>query len=797
MSNVQQISSGAVPDVRHLGAYPVSPRTEQPPAEMTIEGFAALLVRRRVLVATVMAVVVTAAFIKYASSTRMYKSSATIQVQKDSVDALSLNEMMSANEAPADAVESNIALQTQAQILQSEALAFRVIKGLHLEDTADFQPHPSAAGWVIGLFSHPENVDPSGVALEDSPGRGSHAVKVFESNLKVKPLSGTRLISIEYLSSDARVAAAVVNSLVENLIDYNFETRQGATQKASGWLANQLSDLRRQSEELQTRVVKMQRDSGMFSDGQMDAQGRQQVYAPALDRLQQASIRLGEAKSARILKGALYEAIRRGDPELISNLAGSGSLQGSSPGVTGSLALLQNLRQQEALTQAQLNELSAKFGPNYPKIAELQAGLAGTQRAIRDESARIAARARNDYETAVNIERKEAQDFEDQKNQAESLNSKAIEYEITRQEATQSRSLYESLLGRLKEADLVAGLRSSNIAPLDAARVAAKPAKPSLILYAAAGLAGGIILGIISALVREATDHRIYDVSATNAMMPGALLAFVPQHDRPLLDARDVRRLPRIASKILGGGPDPTPRGSTSLVAQLEPHSAFTEALRSLRTAIEHTTLCPSAPRLILITSSVPGEGKTSLSINLAAVHAQAGRKVLLVDTDLRTPAVGSRLGIDENCGLSSLLQGDISRDKSMPSRVPLDGNASMDIIPAGQIPAYPTELLGSEQMSRLLEKWRREYDYVFLDSAPLLPVTDSAVLSKMVDFTLVVARHNMTDLRSLERTSELLHAQGVLRAGVVLNGIKVNGGALHRHYGYRQTAYYGGRISA
>ena len=798
MPNPHEITSGAAAGLHRLCAYPAATPMYQPQEEMTIQDFLAMLMRRRILIVAVVGVVIAAAGIKYASTTRMYRSSAIIQVQKDSVDALSLNDMIGANAPSADSLENNISLQTQAQILLSETLALKVIKALHLQSTADFKPQASVVGWALSLFSFSDSAEPSGaVALEESPQKRSHAMKVFESNLKVKPMASTRLISIEYLSSDPKIAAAVVNSLVENLIDYNFETRQGATQKASGWLANQLSDLRRESEDLQARVVTMQRDSGMFSDGQTDAQGRQQVYVPALDRLQQASVRLGDAKSARIMKGALYQAIKGGDPELISSLAGSGSLQGSSSGVSGSLALLQNLRQQEAQTQAQLNELSAKFGPNYPKIIELQAGLSGTQRAISDESARIAARARNDYESALNVESKEAEDFEDQKKQAQTLNSKAIEYEITRQEAAQSRSLYETLLGRLKEADLVAGLRSGNIAPVDAARVSARPAKPSIVLYAAAGVAGGIVLGIAAALFREATDHRIYDVSAAKKMIGRSLLAFVPQHNRLCRHERALWRLPRPAPALSGSTLNLAQMRSGFLIAQLEPHSGFTEALRSLRTAIEHTTLCPSAPRLVLITSSVPGEGKTSLSINLAAVHAQAGKRVLLVDTDLRTPTLGSRLGISESSGLSSLLMGETLWSQSRPTRIPLDGCAGLDVVPAGPRPSYPTELLGSAQMACLLENWSCEYDYVFLDSAPLLPVTDSAVLSKMVDFTLVVARHNRTDQRSLERTSELLCAQGVLRAGVVLNGIKAGDATLYRHYGYKHAAYYGGRISA
>jgi capsular exopolysaccharide synthesis family protein len=423
--------------------------------------------------------------------------------------------------------------------------------------------------------------------------------------------------------------------------------------------------------------------------------------------------------------------------------------------------------------------------------------LAGTQRAIRDESARIAARAKNDYEASVRVEGQERADFEGEKRQAETLNSKAVEYEIARQEAAQSRSLYESLRGRLKEADVVAGLRSSNIALVDAAHVPAKPAKPNVLMYAAGGIAVGVLLGIITALLRDASDHRIHDIGEARALMGGALIGFVPHHSGLVNRSRALRLLTRSTATTTGSAGGLAHDRSAALIAQLEPHSAFSESLRSLRTAIEQTTLCQRPPRVILVTSSVPGEGKTSLSLNLAAIHAQGGRKVLLVDTDLRTPTLGRRLSVNESSGLSSFLLGEDCPDRPTPIRIALDGRAVLDVIPAGPVPAYPTELLASEEMARLLEEWRCEYDYVLLDSAPLLPVTDSALLSKLVDYTVVVARHKMTDLRSMERTSELLQSRGIFRAGVVLNGIQAGSGDLYRHYGYKQPAYYGGRINA
>ena len=211
-----------------------------------------------------------------------------------------------------------------------------------------------------------------------------------------------------------------MNKLVEDLIDYNFQTRHNATREASGWLGNQLYELRKQSEDLQAKVVDLQRDSGVFAFGQTDRQGHEQVFTPALDQLQQATSQLEQAQAARIMKGALYQVVKNGDPELISGLAGNGMLSGASAGVTGSLTLLQSLRSEEAQTQAKLNEISAKFGPAYPKLAELQSNLDSTQKSIHAEAARIAARVQNDYTVAQQIEDKDRAVFLDEKSQAES-----------------------------------------------------------------------------------------------------------------------------------------------------------------------------------------------------------------------------------------------------------------------------------------------------------------------------------------------------------------------------------------
>jgi succinoglycan biosynthesis transport protein ExoP len=730
------------------------------------------------------------AAILFATSTRLYMGSAEIQVQKEAADALSMNTMMGPQN-PTDAVDSNITLQTQAQILQSDTLALQVVKELNLEKSPDFKPHFSPMGWVRGLFAPAGVPDPPHASLEDSPGRRTQVVKGFQSRLMVKPVSGTRLIVVEYLSGDPHTAAAVVNQLLRDLIDYNFQTRHNATHEASAWLGSQLADLRKHSEELQAKVVDLQRDSGVFSFGRMDGQGHPEVFTPALDRLQQATTQLEQAQSARIMKGALYQVVKGGDPELISGLAGNGMLNSASPGVSNSLTLLQSLRGEEAQTQAKLNELGAKFGPAYPKLAELQSNLDSTQKSIRSESARVAARVRNDYEVAQQVEDKDRSLYLDEKQKAESLNNKAIQFQVAVQEANQSRSLYENLVGRMKEADLVAGLRSSNITLVDEARVPSSPAKPSAFSYAAASLAGGLLFGICGALLRDATDNRIQELSEMEMLFSEASIGVLPFHDLKAERKRlaDVKLPLVVASSPLDTSARTT-RNSNATVAASAPRAAYTEALRVLCTSLMQGSNGNPLGQVLLVTSSVAGEGKSMLSANLAIVYAQRGKKVLLVDGDLRTPVLHQCLHLDAREGLSSLLMTGDFEDLRKITQVPFPNIPNFHVLPAGPLPDYPAELLASAIMPDLVRMWRKSYDYIIIDGAPILPVTDSALLSRDADFTLVVARHNVTDRRSLERTCLILRSQGVRRIGMVLNGVKASGDTQYKYYGYKQMSY-------
>ena len=697
--------------------------------------------------------------------TRRYEATSVIQLQKSSSDSLGLDDLMGAASGGAsDSLSLNVDLQTQASILQSDSLALRVIKELNLENNEDFKPHFSLIGWLMGLISPRGPADPKNASLDSSPRRRVQAIEIFQRHLKVKVTAGTRLIEVDYTNRDPKVAADVVNHLIQALIDYTFQTKFNATNDVSQWLEGQLGDLRKQSEDLQTKVVALQQGSGIFGVGGTDLQGKPVIYSPILDRLQESTAQLSQAEMSRILKESVYKIVQSGDPEQLSQLSGT-SLSGTgSQGVQNSLALIQSLRTQEATIQAQIDQDSSQFGSAYPKLIEEKASLQGVQRAVRAEVNRIAARAKNDYEIALKSESGAHRAYDKDRSEAEKLNDKSIEYAILSKEADQSQDLYQDLLKRLKEAGILEGLRSSNITIVDIARPPAKPSQPKVPLYLALGAVLGIFFGGCSALFVDSIDNKVQGVEEIESMgLP--LLGVVPQieEDRP-----------GAGVLILNSG-----------------YSPFGEAIRSLRSALL-ISRSGTPPQVLLVTSGSPGEGKSTLAVNLAASLAQFEKNVLLVEADMRRPVLRKRLGLKGSDGLSAILAG---QDEPETFET-LAASQHLYILPGGPTPPYPSELLSSRRMQSLIQQWREKYDFIVIDSPPVLPVTDAQILEELADATILVARVKQTTRIALKRSYDLIHqhvkdpTSPVI--GVVLNFISLRSAAYYGYYGYYGGKKYG-----
>jgi polysaccharide biosynthesis transport protein len=347
-------------------------------------------------------------------ATPRYQATGEIEVQKESSGSLGLenNVMGSSSGTESDALDYSMTLETEASILESSTLALQVVKDLNLESTYDYFPtHRVGFHLPAWIFFWKKPVEPLSVKIDDAPNRRFVVLKIFASHLKVKPMTGTRLIEISYSDPDPERASQVVNHLILSLTDYTFQSRYRTASQTSTWLAGQLAGLKQQTESLQEKANRLQRNTGLY--------GEDGTHNIVLDRLEHLNQTLTSAESNRLLKEAIYQVAQSGDAELISGLAGN-----TNNAMNNSLALLQSLRTQESSTQAELAQADARYGASHPRISELHAELDGVEHSIHEEITRIGERSRTDYEIAQKAEDAARISFEQQKILANDTNNK-------------------------------------------------------------------------------------------------------------------------------------------------------------------------------------------------------------------------------------------------------------------------------------------------------------------------------------------------------------------------------------
>ncbi len=753
---------------------------------MTLHTVFAFVRRRRRVLAACLAICLVPAILTCLFATRRYRAICEVQVQKESGGSFGLENTVTGQteEATGDSLDYAMTLQTEASILRSPALAASVIESQHLEKTADYFAPGNGAAWVGKLTAWlpwRKPLEPLSVPLSRAPNRRYVAEKIFASHLKVQPLAGTRLIDISYTDRDPERAARVANAIAGTLAELAFQQRMTETLQGSSWLAGQMNELKTGAEQAQARAAALERGTGMY--GSDDSRN---VVLERLDSLNQT---LTAAESNRILKESIDQVAAHGSAELISSLSGNSS-SGSVASVNTSLSLIQGLRQQEAQVRGELAEDSVRYGPAYPKIGELKAQLAGIENSIAAETVRLGERAHTDWQIALREEQGARRAFEEQKKIASRQNDSVIAYELAREESTSSRDLYEQILAKLKQASLLEGLRANNVSIVSAAEVPPgnRPSSPNLPLRLGAGLAAGILIGLGAASFAELNDTSIQSVAQIERLFGVPLLAVLPAIEGVS------RRLPSPCRRAgLKGGGEPgfkmlAPSPPVGVLPVLERRlSIFSEGLRSLRTSLQ-IARSGEPPRVLLVTSCVAGEGKTTLAVNLAALLAQGGARVLLVDADLRRPALHTYARDKASAGLAMALSG----PADVPPRLMVDALPNLHLLAGDEIPPFPSELLGSRRMHELVARWKTEYDIIVLDSPPVLPVTDAVLLSRLSDATLLVARHRRTTRQALRRGVELLQQQQEPRApiGIVLNDVARGTGEFSEYFGYVGGVY-------
>ena len=629
-------------------------------------------------------------------------------------------------------IDLDTKLQTQIRIVQSDTIANTVIQQLGLQNNPAF----------IGKQAALPRRDFDSLDLQTR----AALINGLHHYLTVQLVPKTEIMEIHFRSGDPKLAADVANAIASTYIEHNFQTKYQATLQTSEWLTKQLDDVRKNAEAAQEKVIAYQQKTGLY--------GTDETHNIVIDRLDLLNKALSEAEGDRIVKEARYRIAMTENPDLIANIAPE--------------SLLGALYKERAESRAEYAQLAAKYGASYPRVVQLQSQLHELDSSIAQEITKVSETLRAEYRASLKSEQMLQASLDKQKNDAYKMNQDAIQYGIMRREVESSRDLYEGLLKKLKEAGILAGLKSSNINIIDQASVPVVPVEPRIPLNIALGCMGGLLFGVALAFIVENVDSSIR----------------TPEDIETYCSLPSLGIIPSVTVDNVQAQRNSARTGPPQLILPItmeHRNSGGAEAFRALRTSLLLSS--PGAPpQVILVTSAMMQEGKSFTSMNLAVVLAQTGQKVLLVDSDMRRPAVNKYLGIPMNQGLSACLAGTAD---SAATIVKIEEIPGLHVLSAGHMPPYPSEMLASEALPQLVQGWREQFRYIVIDTPPVLAVTDAVVSARVADVVVLVVRSEKTGRQSLLRTRDLLKKAHANIAGVVVNDLSFNSVEYRQYYGY------------
>ena len=720
----------------------------QNPRARDLLDYWAVLKRRRGVVYLCVASVALATLVGSFLVTPLYRSTVTAQIERQNPDILSVREL--------GAVDYSFAAyadfyQTQYKILSSEAVARKTVLRLGLVSHPEFaagEAAPSLYGRLRALLPGAVSkrpVDPVEIA----------AARLL-AGLEISPVRNSHLVLVSWVSPDPVLAAEIANNVVDSYIGFNLEAGYKTNDQAAEFLVDQVAGLKREITVLENKLQGYGESKRIVS---ADDEGNITMKA-----LSDIAAKRTEARTVLAAKEATYHAA------LQTPAAALPEAQRSD--------LISRLKQEYAAYEAEYSEKSKLFKDDWPGMQQLRSKMEQARSRLDLEIEEIGRNVRNgaegEYRQAVLEVRGLSTLLDDQQGAAQTLKRDAVEFKSLQGDVQKKRETLNALLMRQNEMTLTTRLKdldatSSNIRIVDRARPAAAPFRPNKKLNLALGLLVGLGLGVAAALFLDSIDNTIASPAEIGRLVELPVLAVVPHHGA--------------TARLSGRRPEPALAETVDLVAHRDRSAPASEAYRELRTAILLSN--PGhPPRQIMVTSALPEDGKSSTAMNLAVVLAQAGRRVLLVDADLRRPRLHRVFGVDAARGLSVYLSGLEADPLALVQRTPIDG---LDVLVSGPVPPDPSELLDSPTFATMGPRFLAGgYDHIVYDSPPALAVADPVIVANVVEATIIVARAGLTPRESLQRAVSKFVQAGTRPIGIVLNDLDAG-----RH-GYGSYGYYG-----
>jgi succinoglycan biosynthesis transport protein ExoP len=696
-------------------------------------GYLAMVHKRRGIVILCLVVAFAVALLYNYVARPIYQATTQILIDHDAPNILPSKEMV------VDVMQAGSDYyQTQYQLLRGRMLAQTVVERLGLQKSAELATGPMMTPWerVGRLLGRPPSaaLDSDGMLL-------SPAVAAFRSRVTVEPVPGSRLTNLRFNAYSPAVAAQAANALAEAYIQQSLDYRSFNSTEATGWLGDRLKeqDLRVQTAEKALQDYREQ-------EGLINFEGRQGLVDQKLQTLNGAML---NARTARIGKETLFGQVK--------NL--SAAQLESFPSVKGNSVVFQ-LQGELADLQKEQATLAETLGDKHPDMLRVRAQVRATEEKLRGETRNVVRAAENDYRTAASQEGNLNASLEGVKQEALGVNRKAIEFGVLKREVESNQQIYKDLLTRNKETSLQSELTTTNIRVMEKAEAPKTPISPQRTRTYELALLIGLGMGMGLVLLFEHLDNTLK----------------TPEDVKEHLGLPFLGMVPDVAAPPANGG------GSKASPVLLEnPHSAVADSYRVLRTNLIFSSAGASG-RAYVVSSANPGEGKTTTVANLASSLAINGARVLAVDADLRRPTMHHHFGVPKAPGLSDLILGKCrASDAIQTTRY-----KGLQVLPCGYTPPNPAELLGSASMKKVVDALRTYYDWVLIDTPPILAMADTPVLCPLVDGVVLVIGAEVSGRTHIQRAIDQVSGVGGKVIGVVLNKVDL------RRNSYYYSQYYG-----
>lgn len=707
-----------------------------------------ILLKRRWLVLGILLGVVTLALLKTLLTPSVYRATATLQIEPYGMQVVQVQGI-----SPVQGRYDPNFSQTQYELLRSRSLAERAASDLQLVGSNIFE-QLRPPGWlerVRNLLAPPADRPPdaplapgtssqAGAAAHESDTDSqsgedqlARATRLVQGGLSVEPVRSSYLVKIHYDSTLPEFSARVVNAVADGFIAASLDQQYGAASYAKQYLADQLALHKSRLEEAERKLVAYAQEMDIVPG----TDGRSLVE----HNLSDLNRSLASAQDQRIRAQARWEQAQQADgAALPADILGN--------------SILRTLQQQRAQLRAEYQDKLRTFKPEYPAMLALQGQIDEVQSQITHELSNIRASVKAEYDAAVAQESMLKAQLDSLREESLQVDSRSIQYNILRREVDSNREIYNSLLQRYNQVGLAEDAKNSNITIVDRALIPSQRFSPSLRKNLLLGLLLGAMLGVGAALLLEFLDNTIKTPEDVERLLHLGVLGVIPK-----LHKQD----PRQALRDL--------------------RSAFSESYRSVRTALQFSTE-RGIPKILLITSSSAGEGKTTSASTLAANFAQLGKRVLLVDADLRNPRLGKAMDLSSEHGLSSVLAGAVPLHEAIVhSETP-----GLDVLLSGPIPPTPTELLAGVKFVSLMTVATNKYDQIIIDGPPVLGIADAPILANVANGTLMVVQSGVTRIQAAQTSVKRLQMTRAHLIGCLLTHYD----ARHSGYGYRYEGYYG-----